>query len=77
MKTITIFSDTHGNKTLLKKCQQICNECDVILHAGDGNCDVFSIDGAYENQLSLTEIATAVLQAVTSKLLKLNKKEFC
>ena len=51
MKTITIFSDTHGNKTLLKKCQQICNECDLILHAGDGNCDVFSIDGAYEKAI--------------------------
>ncbi len=48
MKKIVIFSDTHGNKTLIKKTEQICIESDLILHAGDGNTDVFSIEGAYE-----------------------------
>lgn len=55
MKTIAIFSDTHGNKSAIKKCETILRESDMIFHAGDGNFDlsvfpdladkVYAVDG--------------------------------
>lgn len=40
MKTIAIFSDTHGNRTELKKAHGIMRDSDLIIHAGDGTTDM-------------------------------------
>lgn len=42
MKTITVVSDTHGNRRALEKLENIFSECDYIIHLGDT-----SQDGAY------------------------------
>ncbi len=40
MKKIVILSDTHGNLEALKKMEQIFDEADYILFAGDGYKDL-------------------------------------
>ena len=40
MKTILIFSDTHGNRTALRKAYPIMKETDYIFHLGDGARDL-------------------------------------
>ena len=43
MVKITIISDTHGNKALLRKLDGVIKECDYIIHAGDGAGDAAEI----------------------------------
>lgn len=42
MKTITVLSDTHGNRRALEKLDTVLSESDYIIHLGDT-----SGDGAY------------------------------
>ncbi len=42
MKTITVVSDSHGNRAALDKLNGVFSECDYIIHLGDT-----SGDGAY------------------------------
>lgn len=48
MKTISIFSDTHGNKKDLAKAHQIMQEADLVFHLGDGASDIFAFDDIRE-----------------------------
>lgn len=40
MKSVIIFSDTHGNVDLLKKFKEILKETDYIIHLGDNKRDI-------------------------------------
>lgn len=42
MKTVTVLSDTHGNRRALEKLDVVLSESDYIIHLGDT-----SADGAY------------------------------
>lgn len=43
MKKIILISDTHGNKTCLDKLIPLMEEADLILFAGDGLLDFYSL----------------------------------
>lgn len=77
MKTLLIFSDTHGNRTALKKAYPIMKECDYILHLGDGVRDMmifpdiftklYAVDGNCD--LGVTDNREVILQVEDRKLL--------
>lgn len=39
MKTVTVVSDTHGNRSFLDELEQIFSESDYIVHLGDTSSD--------------------------------------
>lgn len=39
MKTLTVLSDTHGNRSLFEKLDVIFSESDFIVHLGDTSSD--------------------------------------
>lgn len=39
MKTITVISDSHGNRRALDELDGIFSECDTIIHLGDTSAD--------------------------------------
>lgn len=43
MKTFLILSDSHGNRTAIKKIAPLCAENDFIVHLGDGAGDIREI----------------------------------
>ena len=47
MKTLIAVSDTHGRKENLNVLSQIFEECDYILHLGDGRTDMREIAEKY------------------------------
>lgn len=55
MKKIVIVSDTHGNKTALKKVENIILESDLAIHLGDGLSDVFSLCEEAQKKFVLIE----------------------
>ncbi len=48
MKTILIFSDTHGNRTALRKAYHIMKETDFIFHLGDGARDMMEFSDIFD-----------------------------
>ena len=47
MKTLIAVSDTHGHKENLNALSQIFEECDYIVHLGDGRADMREISEKY------------------------------
>lgn len=45
MTTVTVLSDTHGNRPAIDGIRQILQESDIVIHLGD-----FSQDGKYAKQ---------------------------
>jgi hypothetical protein len=53
MKTITVISDTHGNRTAMEKLSCIFKESDYIIHLGDTSSDGNIIKNAYPDKTYL------------------------
>lgn len=47
MKTLTVLSDTHGNRSLFEKLDVIFAESDYIVHLGDISADGYCISKKY------------------------------
>ncbi len=47
MKTLTVLSDTHGNRSLFEKLDVIFSESDFIVHLGDTSSDGYFISKKY------------------------------
>lgn len=53
MKTLIAVSDTHGHKENLDVLRQIFEECDYIVHLGDGRADMREIAEKYPEKTYL------------------------
>lgn len=47
MKTLIAISDTHGHKENLEALSRVFEECDYIVHLGDGRADMREISEKY------------------------------
>lgn len=50
MKTITVISDTHGNRQCQDALAGVFEECDIIIHLGDTSSDGGSIRGKFPDK---------------------------
>lgn len=51
MTNICIISDTHNTGRYLDKIMPILNECDRIIHLGDGICDIIKLEKLFPDKL--------------------------
>lgn len=51
MKKIVVLSDTHGNKSAIRKIENIIYEADLVIHLGDGVFDMLPYSASLGDKL--------------------------